>query len=124
MTRTMMVACLTSCLASCPAFWTLLHAGRAEAQAVAVQQTSARNYVYVIQERNPFYSRSSTLTATTGRTTVTEIVAIGPDPAPVSIGQTGLVNRATVYQLGAMPNLDVRQQGAVNVVRSQQVAMP
>ncbi|MGX7706276.1 hypothetical protein [Methylobacterium sp. Gmos1] len=116
MTRTMMVACL--------GFGALLHAGSAEAQALAVQQGSARNYVYVIQERNPFYSRSSTLTATTGRTTVTEIVAIGPDPAPLSISQTGLTNRATVYQLGAMPNLDVRQQGVVNVVRSQQVAMP
>jgi hypothetical protein len=120
MTHTMMVACLASCLVS----WTLLHAERAEAQTVAVQQTSARNYVYIIQERNPFYSRSSTLTATTGRTTVTEIVAIGPDPAPLIVSQTGLVNRATVYQLGATPNLDVRQQGAVNVARSQQVAMP
>jgi hypothetical protein len=120
MTRTMMVACLLSCTAS----WALLHAGLAEAQAVTVQQSSARNYVYVIQERNPFHSRSITLTATTGRTTVTEVVAIGPDPAPVSISQTGSANRATVYQLGAMPNLDVRQQGAVNVVRSQQVAMP
>ncbi|WP_123834405.1 hypothetical protein [Methylobacterium currus] len=116
MTRTMMVACLAA--------WAQLHAGRAEAQAVAVQQTSARNYVYVIQERNPFYSRSSTLTATTGRTTVTEIVAIGPDPAPLSIRQTGVANRATVYQLGAAPNLDIRQQGAVNAVRNQQTAMP
>lgn len=116
MTRTMMVACLAA--------WAQLHAVRAEAQAVAVQQTSARNYVYVIQERNPFYSRSSTLTATTGRTTVTEIVAIGPDPAPLSIRQTGVANRATVYQLGAAPNLDIRQQGAVNAVRNQQTAMP
>ncbi|UHC16874.1 hypothetical protein LRS73_02830 [Methylobacterium currus] len=116
MTRTMMVACLAA--------WAQLHAGRAEAQAVAVQQTSARNYVYVIQERNPFYSRSSTLTATTGRTSVTEIVAIGPDPAPLSIRQTGVANRATVYQLGAAPNLDIRQQGAVNAVRNQQTAMP
>jgi hypothetical protein len=102
----------------------LVQAGGAEAQGLSVQQNSTRNYLYVIQARSPFHTRSSTLTATTGRTTVTEIVAIGPDPAPLSVAQTGLTNRAAVYQLGLAPNLDIRQQGAVNAVRAQQVAMP
>ncbi|WP_375454550.1 hypothetical protein [uncultured Methylobacterium sp.] len=91
---------------------------------IAVQQTSARNYVSVIQARNPFLTRSRTVTATTGNTTVTEIVAIGPDPAALSIRQAGLINRISSYQRGPGPNLDVRQDGLVNRVRGIQVAMP
>ncbi|AWN48626.1 hypothetical protein DK419_21580 [Methylobacterium terrae] len=102
----------------------LFQAGEAGAQGLSVQQASTRNYLHVIQARSPFHTRSYTLTATTGHTTVTEIVAIGPDPAPLSVAQTGLANRASVYQLGVAPNLDVRQQGVVNAVRAQQIAMP
>ncbi|MGU3539193.1 hypothetical protein [Methylobacterium sp. A54F] len=60
----------------------------------------------------------------TGRTTVTEILEIGPDPAPLAIHQAGLVNRARVYQRGTNPNLDLRQVGARNGVTVRQVSMP
>lgn len=120
MTRTMMLAGLTAQVLS----HLLLQAGTAGAQGLAVQQDSARNYLYVIQARSPFHTRSYTLTATTGRTTVTEIVAIGPDPAPLSVAQAGLANRASIYQLGTAPNLDVRQQGVLNAVSARQVSMP
>lgn len=93
-------------------------------EGLVVQQANAKNVLYVIQERSPFHTHASTLTATTGRTTVTEIVAIGPDPVPLSATQTGFRNRASVYQLGTAPNLDLRQQGSINVARSQQIAMP
>lgn len=113
-------------LGVCLSLSTLTWAGTpaAVAEGITVQQSSSRNILYVIQERSPFHTRASTLTATTGRTTVTEIVAIGPDAVPVSAAQTGFVNRASVYQLGTAPNLDLRQQGTVNVARSQQIAMP
>lgn len=97
---------------------------QAVAGGITLQQTSARNSVYVIQERSPFHTHESTLTASDGRTTATEIIAIGPDPLPLGVSQTGAINRATIYQRGTAPNLDVQQNGALNHVRSQQHAMP
>ncbi|MCJ2009161.1 hypothetical protein [Methylobacterium sp. J-092] len=117
MTRTVLGVCLAFNVLAAAAPTTA-------AESLVVQQANAKNVLYVIQERSPFHTHSSTLTATTGRTTVTEIVAIGPDPVPLSATQTGFSNRASIYQLGTAPNLDLRQQGSVNVARSQQIAMP
>ena len=113
---------LSACLAS-HVLVTGFLAGAA-ADSLAVQQNSSRNYVYVIQARSPFHTHNQTITATTGNTTVTEIIAIGPDPAPLSVNQAGVINRASIYQRGTAPNLDVRQDGMRNVVRSQQYSMP
>ena len=115
---------------ACLGFWlalqtaVLVSPASAGDGAIAIQQGSARNYVSIIQARNPFLTRSRTLTVTTGHTTVTEIVQIGPDPVPVAVRQKGLINRISSYQHGTQPNIDVRQDGIVNVQRARQDAMP
>ncbi|GJE46559.1 hypothetical protein [Methylobacterium soli] len=118
MSRTIWWACLAIPLAASPP------AARAAEGTIAVAQGSARNVVSVIQARNPFLTRSSSRTVRTGHTTVTEIVAIGPDPLPLTIRQSGLINRIRTYQRGTAPSLDARQDGLVNLQRGQQQSIP
>ncbi|HEV7438539.1 MAG TPA: hypothetical protein VGN94_02775 [Methylobacterium sp.] len=118
MNPTIWRACLAIPLAASPP------AARATEGTIAIAQGSARNFVSVIQARNPFLTRSSSRTVTTGHRTVTEIVEIGPDPLPLTIRQTGLINRIRTYQRGTAPSLDARQDGLVNIQRGQQQSMP
>lgn len=118
MSRLLLVVCLVPWLAA------MYVPAAVAAGGIAVQQSSAVNDLYVIQERNLFHTHERTVTASTGRETATEIIAIGPDPGRLSVSQTGGTNRATIYQHGTSPNLDVQQSGSFNSVRSYQRTMP
>lgn len=96
----------------------------ASAAPINVQQNNAQNVVSVIQQRSTMIAIDRSVTASNGRTTVTEIVRIGPEPDPVRIQQSGIVNLSSVYQQGRSPRLDLLQQGQVNRERTFQYHIP
>lgn len=91
---------------------------------VAVRQTSDRNVSRVIEQRSSVVSIDRSRTVTQGATTVTEVVRIGPDPAPVAVSQAGRVNSAVTFQEGSAPRLSLHQAGASNSSRTIQHEIP
>lgn len=103
----------------------VLHPCAGEAAPLSIVQGSQRNVVSVIQERSSILSIDRNRTASNGRTTVTEIVQIGPDPASVQIRQNGTVNWSRVFQQGRNTMLDLQQDGSFNrAVTIQRNLMP
>lgn len=96
----------------------------APAPPIAVHQTSDRNVSRVIEQRSSVVSIDRSRTVTQGATTVTEVVRIGPDPAPIVVSQAGLVNSAVTFQQGSAPRLSLRQLGASNSSRTIQHEIP
>lgn len=92
----------------------LLGAPHAMAAPISVTQSSDRNVLTIIQQRNPIITIDRSITASNGRSTVTEITRIGPDADPVIVRQSGSVNLLQAIQQGRNPYLDLQQTGAVN----------